>query len=248
MYIKEMWNYSQTFLTISIKGSGDFMLTKKELAKYIDHTLLKPTATFEDIRLLCLEAIEYGFYSVCVNSCYVKYAARILQDTDVKVCATVGFPLGAMSTAAKVAEAVESIKAGASEIDMVMNIGLLKSGDYYAVQEDISEVVKTVKALNPSGKIKVILETALLDENEKVSACQLAKAAQADFVKTSTGFGPGGATVEDVMLMRKLVGDSMGVKAAGGIRDAKTAIEMIEAGANRIGTSSGLTMIQDYNQ
>ncbi|NLZ52773.1 MAG: deoxyribose-phosphate aldolase [Thermoanaerobacteraceae bacterium] len=222
------------------------MLTKNELAKYIDHTLLKPTATFEDIKLLCLEAKEYEFYSICVNSCYVRHAVDILKDTDVKVCATVGFPLGAMTTAAKVSEAVEAVKAGAAEVDMVMNLGMLKSGDYYRVQEDISEVVKAVKAVNPNGKVKVILEMALLDENEKVSACQLAKAAEADFVKTSTGFGTGGATVKDVMLMRKIVGDFMGVKASGGIRDAKTAIEMIEAGASRIGTSSGITIIQDY--
>jgi len=222
------------------------MLTKNELAKYIEHTLLKPTATFEDIKLLCLEAVQYGFQCVCVNSGYVKHAAKLLKGSDVKVCASVGFPLGAMATAAKVAEAVESIKAGALEVDMVMNIGLLKSGDYYGVQEDISQVVQAVKAHNPSAKVKVILEMALLDENEKVSACQLAKAAKADFVKTSTGFGPGGATVEDVMLMRKLVGDTMGVKAAGGIRDAKTAIAMIEAGADRLGTSSGITIIQDY--
>lgn len=222
------------------------MFTKDELAKYIDHTLLKATATFEDIKILCLEAIQYGFYAVCVSPCYVKHAAKLLRDTDVKVCTTVGFPLGAVTTATKVAEAVEAVKAGASEVDMVMNLGLLKSGDYYGVQEDISEVVKAVRAHNPSGTVKVILEMALLDENEKVCACQLAKAANADFVKTSTGFGTGGATVEDVMLMRRLVGDIMGVKAAGGIRDARTAIEMIEAGANRIGSSSGITIIQDY--
>lgn len=222
------------------------MLTKDELAKYIDHTLLKATATFEDIKILCLEAIQYGFYAVCVSPCYVKHAAKLLRDTDIKVCTTVGFPLGAVTTATKVAEAVEAVKAGASEVDMVMNLGLLKSGDYYGVQEDISEAVKAVRAHNSSGTVKVILEMALLDENEKVCACQLAKAANADFVKTSTGFGTGGATVEDVMLMRRLVGDIMGVKAAGGIRDARTAIEMIEAGANRIGSSSGITIIQDY--
>jgi len=224
------------------------VLTKKELAKYIDHTLLKPTATFDNIEMLCLEATEYGFYSVCVNSCYVKHAVKLLGGTDIKVCSTVGFPLGAMATEAKVFEAVEAVKAGAAEVDMVINLGLLKSGDYYGVQEDISEVVKAVKAVNPDAKVKVILEMCRLDENEKVSACQLAKAAKADFVKTSTGFDKAGADVSDVMLMRKLVGDSMGVKAAGGIRDAKTAIEMINAGANRIGTSSGITIIQDYVQ
>lgn len=224
------------------------MLTKKELAKYIDYTLLKPTATFEDIKILCLEAKEYGFYAVCVNSYYVKHAVDILKDTDIKVCSTVGFPLGAMTTEAKIFEAQEAVKAGAAEIDMVMNLGLLKSGDFYGVQEDISEVVKAVKAVNPDAKVKVILEMCRLDETEKVCACQLAKAAKADFVKTSTGFDTGGAKAKDIVLMRKLVGDDMGVKASGGIRDAKTAIEMIEAGANRIGTSSGVTIIQDYEQ
>ncbi|HHY70254.1 MAG TPA: deoxyribose-phosphate aldolase, partial [Thermoanaerobacterales bacterium] len=191
-------------------------------------------------------AKEYGFYSVCVNSCYVKHIVNILEGSDIKAAVTVGFPLGAMTTASKVFEAVEAVKAGAVEIDMVMNVGLLKSGDFYAVQEDIAEVVKAVKTINPEAIVKVILEMAYLDENEKVSACQLAKAAEADFVKTSTGFGTGGATVKDVKLMRKIVGDSMGVKAAGGIRDAKTALEMIEAGATRIGTSSGITIVQDY--
>lgn len=224
------------------------MLTKNELAKYIDHTLLKPTTTFADIELLCLEAKEYGFYAVCVNSCYVKHAASILKDSDVKVGSTVGFPLGAMLTASKAFEAAEAVKAGAAEIDMVMNVGLLKSGDFYGVQEDIAEVVKAAKSINPEAKVKVILEMGYLDENEKVSACQLAKAAQADFVKTSTGFGAGGATVDDVKLMKKIVGNVMEVKASGGIRDAKTALAMIEAGATRIGTSSGITIIQDYEQ
>ena len=224
------------------------MLTKKELAKYIDHTLLKPTATFEEIKTLCLEAKEYGFYSVCVNSCYVKHAVNILEGSDVRVAVTVGFPLGAMTTASKVFEATEAVKSGAAETDMVMNVGLLKSGDFYGVQEDIAQVVKGVKAINDKAKVKVILEMGCLDENEKVSACQLAKAAGADFVKTSTGFGYGGATVKDVQLMRKIVGDTMGVKASGGIRDAKTALDMIEAGATRIGASAGITIIQDYKQ
>ena len=224
------------------------MLTKKELAKYIDHTLLKPTATFEEIKTLCLEAKEYGFYSVCVNSCYVKHAVNILEGSDVRVAVTVGFPLGAMTTASKVFEATEAVKAGALESDMVMNVGLLKSGDFYGVQEDIAQVVKGVKAINDKAKVKVILEMGCLDENEKVSACQLAKAAGADFVNTSTGLGQGGATVKDVQLMRKIVGDTMGVKASGGIRDAKTALDMIEAGATRIGASAGITIIQDYKQ
>ena len=158
---------------------------------------------------------------------------------------TVGFPLGAMSTASKVFEAVEAIKAGAVEVDMVMNVGLLKSGDFYYVVEDISQVVKAVKDINNDSIIKVILEMCYLDESEKVSACQLAKDAGADFIKTSTGFGSGGATIEDVKLMKKLAGDSMGIKAAGGIRDLNTALAMIEAGATRIGTSSGIAIIKD---
>jgi len=221
------------------------MLTKDELAKYIDHTLLKPTATLEEIKLLCLEAREYGFKSVCVNSCYVKQAVDLLKDSTVNVAVTVGFPLGAMSTASKVFEAVEAIKAGAVEVDMVMNVGLLKSGDFYYVVEDISQVVKAVKDINNDSIIKVILEMCYLDESEKVSACQLAKDAGADFIKTSTGFGSGGATIEDVKLMKKLAGDSMGIKAAGGIRDLNTALAMIEAGATRIGTSSGIAIIKD---
>ncbi|HHX22788.1 MAG TPA: deoxyribose-phosphate aldolase [Thermoanaerobacterales bacterium] len=221
------------------------MLTKDELAKYIDHTLLKPTATLEEIKLLCLEAREYGFKSVCVNSCYVKQAVDLLKDSTVNVAVTVGFPLGAMSTASKVFEAVEAIKAGAVEVDMVMNVGLLKSGDFYSVVEDISQVVKAVKEINNDSIIKVILEMCYLDESEKVSACQLAKDAGADFIKTSTGFGSGGATIEDVKLMKKLAGDSMGIKAAGGIRDLNTALAMIEAGATRIGTSSGIAIIKD---
>ncbi|MGI6423670.1 MAG: deoxyribose-phosphate aldolase [Tepidanaerobacteraceae bacterium] len=221
------------------------MLTKDELAKYIDHTLLKPTATLEEIKLLCLEAREYGFKSVCVNSCYVRQAVDFLKDSAVNVAVTVGFPLGAMSTASKVFEAVEAIKAGAVEVDMVMNVGLLKSGDFYYVVEDISQVVKAVKDINNDSIIKVILEMCYLDESEKVSACQLAKDAGADFIKTSTGFGSGGATIEDVKLMKKLAGDSMGIKAAGGIRDLNTALAMIEAGATRIGTSSGIAIIKD---
>ncbi len=222
------------------------MFTKKELAKFIDHTLLKPTATFKEIKFLCLEAKEYGFYSVCVNSCYAKYVADILKDTDVKVAVTVGFPLGAATTATKVFEAVEAIKSGATEIDMVMNIGLLKSGDFYEVQEDIADVVKEVKTVNENAKVKVILEMGCLAENEKVSACQLAKAAGADFVKTSTGFGPSGANTEDVKLMRRILGESMGIKAAGGIKNADDVLNMIQAGATRIGASSGVAIIQGY--
>lgn len=221
------------------------MITPEELAKYIDHTLLKPTATFGDIEKLCKEAVQNGFYSVCVNSCYAKFAAQMLTDTPVKVGATVGFPLGAMSTEAKAFEAAEAVRAGASEIDMVINVGLLKSGDFYAVGEDIEAVVKAAKQINPHVIVKTILEMASLTTTEKVSACRIARDAKADFVKTSTGFGTGGATVDDVALMKKVVGETMGVKAAGGIRDLKTALEMIEAGATRIGTSAGIAIIEE---
>ena len=221
------------------------MITPEELAKYIDHTLLKPTATLADIEKLCDEARDKGFYSVCVNSSFVKYAAKELEGSPVKVSAVVGFPLGAMATEAKAFEAEQAVRDGASEIDMVMNLGMLKNGDFYEVEKDIEAVVKAAKQINPEAKVKVILEMCYLNSVEKVSACEIARDAGADFVKTSTGFGPSGATVEDVALLKKLVGDDMGVKAAGGIRDLKTAMAMIEAGAGRIGTSSGIAIIEE---
>lgn len=220
------------------------MITKEELAKYIDHTLLKPTATFSDIDKLCADAKKYGFFSVCVNSCFVNYAVKKLSQSDVKVITTVGFPLGSMSTESKVFEAAKAIKDGASEIDMVINLGYLKSGDFFEVTKDIREVVEGVKEINQEAKVKVILEMGYLDPNEKVSACKLARDGGADFVKTSTGFGAGGATVEDVKMMKKLVGKDMGIKASGGIRDFATAIAMIEAGATRIGASSGISILE----
>ena len=219
-------------------------MTKIKLARYIDHTLLKPTATFDDINRLCDEAEEYGFYSVCVNSSFVKYAARRLSQSPIKIATTVGFPLGAMSTTAKAFEASEAVRDGASEIDMVMNIGYLKSGEFFAVKTDIEKVVEAVKSINSDVTVKVILEMGYLKPDEKVSACQLAKDGGADFIKTSTGFGAGGATIEDVSLMRKLAGDVIKVKASGGIRDYKTAVSMIEAGAARIGTSSGIDILK----
>lgn len=226
----------------------NIMMTRTELAKYIDHTLLKPDASIEDIAKLCDEGAKYGFYSVCVNSCYVKFAASKLKASDVKVCSVVGFPLGATSTKGKVEEAVAAIKDGANEVDMVMNIGFLKSGDYFAVKSDIEEVVKAVKGINKEAKVKVILEMCYLNSNEKVTACELAKDGGADFIKTSTGFGTSGAQVEDVILMKKLARDIMQVKAAGGIRDLKTALSMIEAGATRIGTSAGVKIIEELTE
>src|SRR5690554_2537253 len=212
-----------------------------EVNKMIDHTLLKPEATYREIEKLCREAEEYGFVAVCVNPAHVRQAAKLLQKTGVKVCTVIGFPLGASVPLTKVVEAREAIADGAAEVDMVINIGALKSGDYELVFRDIKAVVDAAAGQALS---KVIIETCLLTDEEKVKACLLAKEAGADFVKTSTGFNKGGATVEDVTLMRKTVGTAMGVKAAGGIRDRRTAEKMAKAGANRLGTSSGVAIIK----
>ncbi len=214
----------------------------RELAKYIDHTNLRAFATREDIKRLCKEAKEYGFYAVCVNPYRVKDAAEFLKGTDIKIASVVGFPLGATFTETKVQEAIMAVRNGADEIDMVMNIGAMKDGDYGVVERDIKEVVE---AVHPMGvKVKVIIETCYLSDEEKIKACELAKKAGADFVKTSTGFGTAGAKVEDVKLMRSVVGNDMGVKAAGGIHNAKEAIGMIEAGATRIGASRSVQIIE----
>jgi len=220
------------------------MVDKIDIAKYIDHTNLKPYATADDIIKLCDEAIEYGFYAVCVNPYRVRLAKEYLRGrkADVKVASVIGFPLGATPTEVKVFEARRALEDGADELDMVINIGALKDRDYEYVKNDIAEVVKV--AHEKGAKVKVIIETCYLTEEEKVKACELAKEAGADFVKTSTGFGTGGATVEDVRLMRRVVGSEMGVKAAGGIRTYEQALKMIEAGANRIGTSSGVRIVE----
>jgi len=211
----------------------------KELASFIDHTLLKPDATEADVRKLCAEAVKYRFATVCLNSSFIPLAAELLKGSSVKPIAVVGFPLGAATTASKAFEAREAIKSGAQEIDMVINIGALKSADYDVVLEDIRAVVV---ASNPFP-LKVILETAALTYEEKVIACALSKAAGAAFVKTSTGFGAGGATAEDIALMRKVVGPEMGVKASGGIRTTEDAERMIEAGATRIGASASVAIV-----
>ncbi len=211
-----------------------------ELAGYIDHTLLKAEATEEQIIRLCAEAERYRFASVCVNPGYVPLARRQLDGTGVRVCTVTGFPLGATSTAAKVQETAESVRSGADEIDMVVNIGELKSGNWQYVKNDIGAVVQ---AAGGRALVKVIIETCLLTDEEKVKACRTAKEAGADFVKTSTGFSAGGATAEDVRLMRRTVGADMGVKASGGVGDYETALAMIEAGADRIGTSSGVSIV-----
>lgn len=210
------------------------------LARYIDHTLLAADATEDMIVKLCKEAKEYKFASVCVNSCHVAFASRLLKDSDVNVCTVVGFPLGAMSTKAKAYEASLAVVEGATEVDMVINIGALKDKRYDEVEKDIREVKRACL-----GKLlKVIIETCLLSDEEKVKACELSKKAGADFVKTSTGFSKWGAKKEDVALMRKTVGPGMGVKASGGIRDRETALEMIKAGASRLGCSSGIAIVK----
>lgn len=206
--------------------------------KLFDHTILKADATREMVERVCREAREHHFMSVCVNSYYTGFVADELQGSDVRVCTVVGFPLGQMSTKAKVAETRIAVEDGADEIDMVINVGALKGGDDAVVFEDIRAVREACK-----GKVlKVIIETCLLNEEEKVRACRLAMEAKADFVKTSTGFSTGGATKEDVALMRKIVGDTMGVKASGGIRDKEKAVEMLEAGADRLGTSATIAI------
>lgn len=214
--------------------------TAKEVAGAIDHTQLKPDATTDKFDQLCKEAREYGFKSVCVNSGRVKYVAENLKDSDVLICSVIGFPLGAMTSSAKAFETNEAIKAGADEIDMVINIGALKSGDYQMVEDDIRLVREAA-----SGKItlKVIIETSMLTDEEKVKACELAEKAGADFVKTSTGFGGGGATVEDVQLMKKAVSSNVLVKASGGIRDFKAAQALLAAGASRLGIGSSIAVM-----
>lgn len=207
----------------------------------IDHTLLKPDATQEDVRRICAEAREYGFASVCVNSCYAALVRGELCGSGVKACCVVGFPLGAMSTAAKAFEAEQACADGAQEIDMVLNAGALKAGDDEYVLRDISAVVAAARG----AIVKVILETCLLNDDEIVRACRLAVQAGASFVKTSTGFGSGGASVHDVALMRQTVGPEIGVKASGGIRTRADAVKMIEAGASRIGTSAGVAICRD---
>jgi deoxyribose-phosphate aldolase len=214
-----------------------------EVAPLIDHTLLKPDASQDQIAQLCYEARTYQFASVCVNPAHVKLAAQLLKGSGVPVCTVVGFPLGATPGTVKAFETQQAIREGAREIDMVINIGALKSEDYKAVYEDIASVVAAAHA--GDAIVKVIIEAALLSEEEKVIACQLSKAAGADFVKTSTGFGPGGATVADVALMRRVVGPDLGVKAAGGVKDLADAQAMIAAGATRIGASAGVRIVNE---
>ncbi|BCZ43999.1 deoxyribose-phosphate aldolase [Clostridium gelidum] len=212
------------------------------IAKYIDHTILKPEATVEDVKKLCREAKEYNFASVCVNGCYAKLVSAKLVGSDVKTCVVIGFPLGAMTKEAKAFETTQAIENGANEIDMVINVGALKAKNYDLFKEDIEAVINAAKG---KAIVKVIIETCLLTDEEKVKACEISKEAKADFVKTSTGFSNGGATKEDIALMRKTVGESLGVKASGGVRDYKTAMDMINAGASRIGASASIAIVNE---
>jgi deoxyribose-phosphate aldolase len=214
-----------------------------DVARLIDHTLLKPDASQDQIAQLCYEARKYGFAAVCINPANVKLAAQLLRGSPVAVCAVVGFPLGATPPEVKAYEAQQAIEDGATEIDMVINVGALKSRDYELVEQDIATVVRTCH--NNRAICKVIIEAALLTDEEKTKACQLAKVAGADYVKTSTGFGPGEATVEDVALMRRVVGPEMGIKAAGGIRTFEAVKQMVKAGATRIGASAGVKILQE---
>lgn len=210
------------------------------VAKYIDHTILKPNVLDADVKKVCDEAKENGFFSVCVNPYYVPFVANELKGSDVKVCSVIGFPLGANTSELKALEAKKAVEDGANEIDMVINVSALKDGKFEYVESDIKAVVDAIQG---KALLKVIIETCLLSDDEKIKACELSVKASADFVKTSTGFSTGGATKEDIALMRKTVGPDIGVKASGGVRDYETAMTMIEAGATRIGASSSVAIV-----
>lgn len=217
-------------------------MEKLELAKYFDHTVLKADAKVSDVEKVCKEALENSFASVCINPAYVELAAKILKDSEVKVCTVIGFPLGANTSETKAFEAADAIKKGATEIDMVINVGAIKSGNWDLVEKDIHAVAV---ACGNDALLKVIFETCLLTDDEKVKACQTAEKAGADYVKTSTGFSTGGATEADIALMRKNVGEMTGVKASGAVRDLATTMKMIHAGATRIGSSSSVAILKE---
>jgi len=227
-----------------VQEKGLTSVTKRQLERMIDSTNLRPDAITEDIKKLCRDAKKYNFASVCVNPCFVSLAADLLISVEVKVCCAIGFPLGAATPESKVFEAKDAVRNGADEIDMVINIGALKDKKYEIVKKEIKDIVDVV------GKVvvKVIIETCYLTDEEKIKACLIAKEAGAHFVKTSTGFGPKGATAEDVALMRKTVGPNMGIKASGGIRTIDDAVKMINAGANRIGTSRAVEIVEGIEQ
>lgn len=215
-------------------------MTRENLAKMIDHTNLNPTSTESDIRKLCKEAMEYNFYSVCINPTWVSYAKNILGGSNIKICTVIGFPLGATTSEIKASETRNAIGNGADEIDMVINIGFLKGPNINIFERDIEMVRKACE----KNILKVIIETCLLNEKEKILACQISKKLNTDFVKTSTGFSTKGATIEDIKLMRKILGKGMGIKASGGIKNYQNAVAMINAGANRIGTSKGVSIVE----
>ena len=243
--IRGTWNEQGLLRGVNTAGAdrigtdGTVSSNSTQIAKYIDHTLLKPTATRADILKVCEEARTHGFASVCINTSWLRIAAKALAGSTVKPIAVVGFPLGAMVSAAKAAETREAIAAGAKEIDMVINIGALKGGDHNLVYSDIRAVVEAAQGY----PVKVILETSMLNRAEKIAGCTISKAAGAHFVKTSTGFGGGGATVEDVELMRAVVGPEMGVKASGGVRSAEDLQKMVSAGATRVGASASVAIV-----
>ena len=216
-------------------------MNKKDLARMIDHTILKPEATEKEVETLCKEALEYNFASVCINPSMVEKATEMLKGSDVKVCTVIGFPLGATTTEVKAFETEDVIKKGATEVDMVINVGKLKEGNLEYVKKDIEAVVNAAKG---KALTKVIIETCLLSDEEKVTACKLSKEAGADFVKTSTGFSTGGATASDIKLMRETVGKELGVKASGGVRSLEDAMAMIENGATRIGASASIAICE----
>jgi len=218
-------------------------MNKEMISKMIDHTILKADASNDEIINLCNEAKENNFASVCINPFHIKKAYEILKDTDVKVCTVIGFPLGANSTDVKCFETTSAIKDGATEVDMVINIGAVKFGDYALVESDVQAVVDTAKAIDKNVVVKVIIETCLLNQEQKEKVITLLLNTGADFVKTSTGFSTGGATIEDVALMKSIVGDKMLVKASGGVKDFETLLKMKDAGASRIGTSNGIAIV-----
>lgn len=223
------------------ESASSYHMGPEEMAGYIDHTLLKPGATQEQFEQLCEEALQYNFWSVCVNSSWVSFVAKKLRGTSIKICSVIGFPLGEMATRSKAFEARNALANGAHELDMVMNIGALKSRNLKLVEEDIRAIKRACRS---TTILKVIIETSLLTDEEKVLACEISKKAGADFVKTSTGFTGAGAKVEDVALMRRVVGSKMGVKASGGIRDYQTAVAMILAGATRIGAGGSVAIMK----
>ncbi|MEM3832237.1 MAG: deoxyribose-phosphate aldolase [Thermoprotei archaeon] len=225
---------------------SNIKITREQLAKMIEHTLLRPDATRSDIEKLCRDAVEHGFYSVVVNPSYVSLAVSLLKNTEVRVVSVVGFPFGSTLPKVKAFEAEQVLKLGASEIDMVINIGALKDHNYELVKKDIEGVIKVARKYN--ALVKVIIETCYLTDEEKVIACKIAEEAGADFVKTSTGFGTGGATIHDVELMRKSISKHIGIKAAGGIRTAEQALAMIKAGATRIGASRSVEIINSLRE